>query len=52
VKGLGDVMAAAAAQPTLVLCGQAERRILQRAPGLSARTLAVGPKGNALLEVR
>jgi 4-amino-4-deoxy-L-arabinose transferase-like glycosyltransferase len=52
VKDLSAVDEAARRGPALVLCGPAERRQLQRVPGLSARTLAEGPRGNALLEVR
>ena len=52
VQGLDDVARAAADAPALVLCGPAERRTLQRAPGLSAQLLAVGPRDNVLLEVR
>lgn len=52
VAGIAEVSDAARRGPTLVLCGASERRMLQRAPGLGARVLAEGPKGNALLEVR
>jgi len=52
VAGLQEIGPAATAAPALVLCGPAERRTLQRAPGLSARTMAEGPRGNVLLEVR
>jgi 4-amino-4-deoxy-L-arabinose transferase-like glycosyltransferase len=51
VPGLPEVAAAARVGPVLVLCGPAERRALQRAPGLMVRVLASGPRNNALLEV-
>jgi 4-amino-4-deoxy-L-arabinose transferase-like glycosyltransferase len=49
--GLGDVAAAAARGPALVICGPAERRLLAAAPGLDARELARGPRDSALLRV-
>lgn len=52
VQSLADVTRAAATAPVLVLCGPAERRILQRMPELTVETLAVGPRSNSLLEVR
>jgi 4-amino-4-deoxy-L-arabinose transferase-like glycosyltransferase len=52
VRSIAEVTRAAAAGPALVLCGPAERRILQRMPELSAEVLAVGPRSNALLELR
>ncbi len=52
VQGLDEIAHAAAAAPTLVLCGPAERGALQRAAGFSARLLATGPRANALIEVR
>jgi len=51
VAGLGDVVAAAARGPTLVICGPAERRLLTAAPGLAVRVLAEGPRDSALLDV-
>ena len=38
--------------PVLVLCGPGERRRLEAAPSLVTRTLAEGPRGNAMLSVR
>jgi 4-amino-4-deoxy-L-arabinose transferase-like glycosyltransferase len=52
VQGLEEITRAAPAGPLVVLCGPAERRILQRARGLSVRLLANGPRGNVLVEVR
>jgi 4-amino-4-deoxy-L-arabinose transferase-like glycosyltransferase len=51
VAGLGEVAAAAARGPALVICGPAERRLLEGAPGLATRALAEGPRGSALLRV-
>jgi len=51
VAGLGAIAEAAQRGPALVLCGPAERRQIQRMPGLLARTLAEGARGNVLLEV-
>ncbi|HUG52643.1 MAG TPA: glycosyltransferase family 39 protein [Vicinamibacteria bacterium] len=52
VARLDEVAAAAAAGPVLVVCGPGEERTLRAAPGLLARTLAQGPRGNVLLRVR
>lgn len=52
VEGPAQVAEAAARGPVLVLCGPAERRQLESAPGLASRTLAEGPRANALLSVR
>jgi 4-amino-4-deoxy-L-arabinose transferase-like glycosyltransferase len=51
VSGLEDVSRAAAAGPTLVLCGPGERRRLESTPGFTTLLLAEGPKQNALLRV-
>jgi 4-amino-4-deoxy-L-arabinose transferase-like glycosyltransferase len=51
-RGLDEITRAASAGPALVLCGPAERRLLQRARALSARLLATGPRDNVLMEVR
>jgi 4-amino-4-deoxy-L-arabinose transferase-like glycosyltransferase len=51
VAGIDAVREAAASAPALVLCGPAERRMLEGAPGLTTLTLAEGPKQNALLRV-
>ncbi len=51
VSGLPGVLAALEAGPALVLCGPAERRLFENAPGLAALVLAEGPRGNSLLRV-
>ena len=51
VAGLGEVAAAAARGPALVICGPAERRLLTAAPGLATRILAEGPRDSALVRV-
>lgn len=51
VQGMAEVLRAASRAPALVICGPAERRLLQRAGGVAARLLATGPRGNVLLEV-
>jgi 4-amino-4-deoxy-L-arabinose transferase-like glycosyltransferase len=51
VAGLSAIQQRLAAGPVLVVCGPAERRILAEAPGLRARVLAEGPRGNALMRV-
>jgi 4-amino-4-deoxy-L-arabinose transferase-like glycosyltransferase len=50
--GLEEIARAAASGPVLVLCGPGERRLLQRARGLSVQVLATGPRGNVLVDVR
>ena len=52
VEGLAAIAEAAARGPRLVLCGPGERRQLEGAPALATRTLAEGPRANALLSVR
>lgn len=52
VQTLGEVLRAARAGPTLVVCGPGERRVLQRSPALDVTVLATGARENALLEVR
>jgi 4-amino-4-deoxy-L-arabinose transferase-like glycosyltransferase len=51
VASLADVTAAAAREPTLVLCGPAERRVLRALPGFAASALAEGPRGQVLLRL-
>jgi 4-amino-4-deoxy-L-arabinose transferase-like glycosyltransferase len=51
IAALPEVAAALHAGPALVLCGPAERRQIENAPGLLAVQLAVGPRQNALLRV-
>jgi hypothetical protein len=50
-SGLPEIAAAARQGGVLVVCGAAERRALQRAPGLVVRLLATGPRDSVLLEV-
>ncbi len=52
IEGLAAVASAVEHGPALVLCGPAERRQLEQAPGLVTRLLAEGPRSNVLLEVR
>ena len=52
IEGIGEVAEAAHQEPALLLCGPAERRQLEQAPGLTIRVLAEGPRSNVLLEVR
>ena len=49
--GIADVQAQAARGPVLVLCGPAERRVLEDTRAYRTRVLAEGPRGNALLRV-
>ena len=51
VEQAGDVLAAIERGPTLVLAGPSERRQLEAMGSLEVRTLARGPKENALLRV-
>ena len=51
VAGVADIHAQAMREPALVLCGPAERRVLEQSRGLRTRLLAEGPRGNALLRV-
>jgi hypothetical protein len=51
-QDLEEIARTVATGPALVLCGPAERRLLQRARGRSVRVLASGPRGNTLVEVR
>jgi hypothetical protein len=53
VEGLPAIASAVArSAPVLVLCGPAERRQLEAAPGFDVEALAEGVRQNALLEVR
>jgi 4-amino-4-deoxy-L-arabinose transferase-like glycosyltransferase len=52
ISGMEELSAAVAAGPTLVLCGPGERRRLESSPGWVVRVLSVGPRANALLQVR
>ena len=52
VATLDQITAAARRAPTLVLCGPAERRILQHLAGFSALVLAEGPRGQVLVRLR
>jgi hypothetical protein len=51
VAGLADVTSALETGPALVLCGPAERRLLENAPGLATLPLATGPRQNSLVRV-
>jgi 4-amino-4-deoxy-L-arabinose transferase-like glycosyltransferase len=51
VADLSEIAAALDAGPALVLCGPAERRRIENAPGLEAVQLATGPRQHALLRV-
>jgi 4-amino-4-deoxy-L-arabinose transferase-like glycosyltransferase len=52
VDGLPAIVDAAQKAPVLVLCAPAECRRLEAIPALVSRTLAEGPRGNALVSVR
>jgi 4-amino-4-deoxy-L-arabinose transferase-like glycosyltransferase len=52
IEGIADVARAVESGPALVLAGPAQRRELERAPGLEAFALAEGPRRNALLRVK
>jgi 4-amino-4-deoxy-L-arabinose transferase-like glycosyltransferase len=52
VSSLPEIVAAAAREPALVLCGPAEVRILQDLPGFSASVVDTGPRGQTLVRVR
>jgi 4-amino-4-deoxy-L-arabinose transferase-like glycosyltransferase len=51
IAGLADVSAALDAGPVLVLCGPAQRRLLENSPGLATLPLAAGPRQNSLVRV-
>lgn len=51
IAALPEIAAALDAGPVLVLCGPAERRQVESAPGLASVALAEGPRNNALLRV-
>jgi hypothetical protein len=51
VSSLREIAAAAAREPTLVLCGPAEVRALSTLAGHRASVLAIGPRGQTLVRV-
>jgi 4-amino-4-deoxy-L-arabinose transferase-like glycosyltransferase len=51
VQEATEVLAATSRGPTLVLAGPSERRRLEAMGSIEARTLAVGPRQNALLRI-
>jgi 4-amino-4-deoxy-L-arabinose transferase-like glycosyltransferase len=51
ISGIADVTAALQTGPALVLAGPAERRRLERSPGVTVLVLAEGARANALLRV-
>jgi hypothetical protein len=52
VSSLKEIVATAAREPALVLCGPAEVHQLKGLPGFTAGVVAVGPRGQTLVRLR